>query len=453
MAEPGDDGSRAAISAVNAAYARFLAAQPKSDDHYLFTDARVRFQARDGDVVLAAPGVRAVTHDAGSALTAPQLRSPLPLPGLPWERARAFLSALDGERTLAEAARTAQLDAAGRTTLLSAGFGVVLFAPLAVAALERALPCAELMRFPGSPYEVVREYWENMIAVRAAAAAFEAALADPDAALAELRRLHCLTLLGPRGDGFYRPASPITAKGLTPGELFFTESRLAPSPAGTRFLEGPRVNANFLGGVHYLALLAEHAGDPSAVEPERAHTDEDGVPWGRIVVARAEQDPDFAPWFCPPRPIQPGHWSKLFGALAQALSASESARPEDALPALARFHQRFVRLHPFRAANQSIAMNLVNRVLSRVSGAGIPHLLLDQLALRFSEPAYARQFACAVSAFAVAGAPVERHRTLSARKARYFAFIERVASAPELAAAQALVRSDPDSARVALIPV
>jgi hypothetical protein len=142
----------------------------------------------------------------------------------------------------------------------------------------------------------------------------------------------------------------------------------------------------------------------------------------------------------------------LFGSLAAALAASASGRLERVLAPLAEFHQRFVRLHPFRAANQSLAMNLVNRVLSRVCGAGVPHLLLDQLALRFSEAAYERQFACAVAAFAVRGTPIERHRALSAQKARYFDFIERLVRAPQLAAAEALVAAEPDAASVALIP-
>lgn len=453
MAEPEELGAPGAKPAATAAYARFLAAQPHSDDHYLFTDARVRFRARDDDVVMAAPGLHAIAFESGCALAAPGLTAPLTLPAVSAAQARAFLAALDGERSLAAAARLAQLGGSGRAAVLDAGFGVVLFAPLAVAALERALPCAELMRFPGSPYEVVREYWENMIAVRVRAPALEAVLADPRAAVAELRRLHQLALLGPDGDSFYRPASPIAAKGIVPGELFPTETRLASSPSGTLFLEGPRVNATFLGGVHYLDVLADRSGDPGAREPERIHVDDRGVAWGRIVIARAEADADFAPWFCPPRPFAPEHWSQLFGCLAEALAASRSSAPERALAPLARFHQRFVRLHPFRAANQSLAMNLVNRVLSRVFGAGVPHLLLDQLALRFSEPAYERQFACAVAAFAVRGSPVERHHALSAQKARQFAFIDRLVHATDAAAAAALVGSEPDNARVALIPV
>jgi hypothetical protein len=437
---------------VTAAYARFLRAQSKSDDHYLFTDARVRFRARDDDIVVPAPGLHAIPIESGSALVAPQLTTPLRLSGLPPAQTSAFLAALDGERPLAAAARVAKLDAASTAALLGAGFGLVLFAPLAVGELERELPCAELMRFPGSPYEVVREYWENMIAVRARASALEAALSDADAALGELRRLHQLALLGAASDNFYRPASPIAAKGIIPGELFATEPRLSRTPEGWRFLEGPRVNANFLGGPHYLGVLAHHSGDPSACAAERTHVDEQGVSWGAIVVARAEQDAQFAPWFCPPRPFAARHWAQLFGSLAAALAASTSGQSERVLAPLARFHQRFVRLHPFRAANQSLAMNLVNRVLSRVSGAGVPHLLLDQLALRFSEAAYERQFACAVAAFAVRGTPIERHRTLSAQKARYFDFIERLANAPELAAAEALVAAEPDAASVALIP-
>ena len=38
-----------------------------------------------------------------------------------------------------------------------------------------------------------------------------------------------------------------------------------------------------------------------------------------------------------------------------ALAAASRGEPEAAGEALARFHYRFVRLHPFRCANQSLA--------------------------------------------------------------------------------------------------
>ncbi len=96
------------------------------------------------------------------------------------------------------------------------------------------------------------------------------------------------------------------------------------------------------------------------------------------------------------------------------------------LSALARFHQRFVRLHPFKAANQSLCMNVVGYVLGLSHGAGMPHTILDHFALRLSEPAYERVFATAAEVGIVTGSAAERWRLLAERKRRAFDFIAKI---------------------------
>jgi hypothetical protein len=96
-------------------------------------------------------------------------------------------------------------------------------------------------------------------------------------------------------------------------------------------------------------------------------------------------------------------------------------------------------------------MNVVNALLRKLGGAGIPHLVLDQLALRLDEAAYSRVFARAVNAWTVRGSPLERYRALTERKSRYFAVLGALQASPSLDAARALVEATKDDGRLALL--
>lgn len=450
MAEPTSSALPPGFEPPHAAeYERWLAERPPPSGSYLFTDAHVRFEARDGDRMACLPGLVCEASRSGVRLRLPERNLSLEVPGVGAREVSSFLALCDGEHTLSTAAESAELDAAARERLLRAAFGIVLFAPAAVAELEGEVPSSELVRFPGAPYELDRNYWSNMVDVRRRLPELEAKLGDPLVALEELTRLHATSLLGASGRSFYRPASPIAAKGVHPGRLWQVETRLAEEDGDVKFLSGPRVNASLLGGEHYAALLAEHAGDPEALSPRREHH-ESGLSWGRIVTARAEHDPAPAPWFCPPRPFGEPHVRSLFASLREALTPW-TRDPVETLGPLADFHQKFVRLHPFRAANQSLAMNLVNGVLTRSIGAGMPHLILDQLALRFSASAYRNLFALAVRGHALKGSPLARHRELMARKNRSFQLIESLKGADDLEQARLIAAARPEDARLALI--
>jgi hypothetical protein len=439
--ELGTQGSR---------YDSWLRSRPDAGEEYLRSEAQVRFEPRDEDVLVAAPGLAVAPTPLGAELCAPGLPRALAAPGVTADAARAFLAALDGTRTLAEARSVAPLDGASERALLSATFGVAVFAPLAVMALERAVSGVELVRFPGAPYEIVRSYWENMAAVRRRLPALEAALGEPKAALRELAELHVVALLGEHLDSFYRPASRIARNGIAPGTLWQTPSRTVETPEGTRFLEGPRVHAPLLGGAPYAELLAELSGDPTATLGQRDHTDAE-LDWGRIVTASAEGDREPLPWFCPPRPLTEAHAAALFASLGAAVAAAAAGREASTLEHLADFHQRFVRLHPFRACNQALAMNIVNAVLGRVLGAGMPHLLLDHVALRFSPVAYRRLFALAAEQWCVSGTPAARLSELLRKKGDYFALVGQLAGATDAAAARVAAEMSPTAARLALL--
>jgi hypothetical protein len=418
----------------SSAYERWLAEQPGSGDHYLLADPRVRFEPRGTDVIVRVPG------------------SPVPsYAGAELERDVILLDLLDGTRSWEEACRAASTTPSDAEPLLRAGFGTALLSPIAIAELEARLPCAEIVRFPGSPYEVVRSYWSNMAAVREDLDVLFRRTRSPEQFLAELRRLHRVLLLGADEATFYRPASPIARKGIGPGMLWEAPSRLVTDASGPRLVEGPRVSAAEVGGRTYWALLAEAAGDPDVLSPERSHRAEDGVTWGRVVTARAGDETEPRPWFCPPRPLEETHVVALCRPLERAREALKRGERSPVLAALATFHQRFVRLHPFRAGNQSLAMNLVNAVLHELHGVGIPHLVLDQLALRFDEGAYARLFARAVTRWTAAGSPLERYRTLTERKARYFSLLGAMEGTGSLDEARALAALRPDDAALALL--
>ena len=440
------------LGAAGAEYERWLRETPDAGEEYLLTDARVRFDARAGDVLLAPLGLTVTPASGGALLRGGSLPRALSVNGVAPERVERFLAALDGTSTLATARARSGIDESEVQTLVGATFGLALFAPHAVTALERRVSGSELVRFPGAPYEIVRNYWSNMADVREALGAFEASLGDPRKAWGELTELHVMALLGAGRRSFYRPASRVTRRGLTPGALWQTPSVTRETAEGTRFVEGPRVHAPLLGGPGYGALLAELTGDPEATLGRREHRDA-GLDWGRIVTASAEGDPRPEPWFCPPRPITEGHAASVCDAYARAVRAAAGGprEQEPALDALADFHQRFVRLHPFRACNQALAMNLVNAVLARVAGAGMPHLVLDHVALRFAPSAYRRVFALAARQWCVEGAPAVRLGHLMRKKSAYFTLVAELAKTADADAAAVLARSSPEAARLALL--
>jgi hypothetical protein len=96
-------------------------------------------------------------------------------------------------------------------------------------------------------------------------------------------------------------------------------------------------------------------------------------------------------------------------------------------------------------------MSVVNLVLAGALGVGMPHLLLDQFALRLSETAYVEVFERAVALQAVPGPTMTRWARLREQKLRAYALIERLKAAKSVEAARALAAAEPEAARAALI--
>jgi hypothetical protein len=413
-------------------YRRFVERSPMPEDGYLFAEPRARFRPEPGDELLAL--------------------QPMAVSGIEPRVVKAAFDALcSGPQSYA---RLLVLLGPNLESFLEQTFAKVVLAPKAVAALEVELPCAEIVRFPGSPYEVVRSYWRNMIAVRAR---LQEAATLPNAP--ELRRLllelHELALLGEDAAGarssFYLPASVLGRKRPEPGRFYEVASSFERRGDDVVLTSGARVSVPLLGGEHYWQLLAESVSDPEALGRER-HTVLEGLELGRVVHARAEEEAASRPWFLPPRPLLDAHFLALAADLQRTAVAEAQRDVPGALDALAEFQYRFVRIHPLPSANQSISMCFVNAALRRLLGAGIPHLLLDQMALRFSLPAYQQLFVRAARTWS---APwpnaAERQRQLLRMRQELNGFVAELSQVGSLLEARALLADRPDSARLALL--
>jgi hypothetical protein len=424
---------------------------PSSARDYLFARTEPRFEPRRDDRVVALPSLALVERGGVVCLCAREAGVELELRGVTRRDAERVLGAVDGKRCLLEVRWSSGVEPAVLGSMLRAAFGRVLLAPHAVEALEARLPSLEITRFPASPYGVERPYWENMIAVRERFDAQREALAPPESFVRLLRELHVLALMGSSLQSFYKPQSPVSDYTVAPGALFHDAPQLLRTASGVVFLAGPRVNAKLLGGLGYHQALARSLGDPGALDAER-ELELDGIGWGGVTTARSERDEQAGPWFCPPRPMTAEHFELLQGALGAACAAAAQGDRPTTTRALGRFHYAFVRLHPFHCANQSLAMNLVNAVLRSVQGAGIPHLVLDHLALRLKPDAYQQVFARAVAAYSVVDSnPAGRLATLQSQVQRYFTLLERLAACSSDEAIEARCTQAPDAARAALL--
>ncbi len=438
-------------------YLSWLRRQPSSSGSvgaYLFDEPRVRFGSEEEDVIVADPELRVEPHTGALRLVSPRAPQGLVLEALsPADRPGVLrlLQLMDGQRTLAEVRQLAAPEARALDALLTGAFGNLLFAPLALVAAEGSISGIEITRFPGSPYEIARPYWTNMGAVRARLVELDAASQDERQLLVCLRELHVIALMGADLQNYYQPASPISSGRAAPGRLMRAGTVVVEAQHHSLIVRGPRVNAAPVGGARYHQLLYATLGEPEAELPRRLPGPE-GLDFGRLVHGQAASDPTAQDWFCPPRPLRTEHVAALRTALHRALQAAERSWRTQCLAALAAFHQIFVRLHPFHCGNQCLAMNIVNHVLVRLLGAGVPHLMLDHLALRLSPGAYARVFRRCVDVYADArpGAPA-RYLRLAASRQRSFELTRLIAEADSLEQARAAVAADPVAARESLL--
>jgi hypothetical protein len=423
-----------------------------SQSSYLFLEPRVRFCPEPDDrltlvngVSLRREGKRAVLYHAATDTKAP-------VEGLDVALVERIISAIDGTHSLLAIQLLARATQSQMDVFLRASFGRFVLCPKTMTAFETNLDACGLVRFPGSPYEIDRYYWANMIAVRAAWLETTRAEEDASQFVRTLKRLHVLALIGPGGRTFYRPSSPIVNKaGARAGSFYEVPTRTLRELDLTLFVDGPRVSSPFVGGRQYHELLARSLSDPDALLAERQLVDDTGLGWGRVTVGLARSDAAPDSWFIPPRPITAQHLEQLHRNYAEARSDAQQSE-DDWLRAVATFHYQFVRLHPFTCANQSLAMNLVNGLLERHARTAIPHLILDQLALRLSRDAYVQLFRRVVGAWSLSSRlPEARLRTLIEQRASLDGLVSRIGKATTLEAAERVTLEEPLAARYALL--
>ncbi len=426
------------------AYREWLAAHPKERSRdYLFADKRTRFEPKRQDVVVATGTLTVSTLKDRTVVSCADPAITIPLPDTTASDARRVIEMIDGERCLLEVQLDSGLAPVALARVLRATFGRVILASEAVDALERRISGLEIARFPGSPYAIMRAYWNNMAAVRER---IPAEIPKGPAFVELLRNLHVTTLMGEALDSFYKPASPGADSLVAPGGLFLEPVVVRNTKRGALFLSGPRVNAKLIGGEAYHHALYASVHDLPALSRTDALVEAD-VPWGSVVVARSERESEPTPWFCPPRPITEAHFATLRGHLDEAFLATSHAL---AIAAAARFHWCGVRLHAFHNGNQSLVMNLVNAALVRQGGLGIPHLVLDHFALRLRLEAYVRLFERAVATYGMPGDATSRRTRLRVGNDASYRFIGKVNNHPA-EALDALIADDEAGASFALL--
>jgi hypothetical protein len=174
--------------------------------------------------------------------------------------------------------------------------------------------------------------------------------------------------------------------------------------------------------------------------------------WGQLVKGRSRSDEQADDWFLPPRPFKPAQWELLWGSWASAMNAVSSRDLSDCVTHLARFHWYFVHLHPFACANQSLAFALVNCLLNRIAGSGIPQLVLDHWALRMDCKAYTRLFCRAVTHWITSeSGSLTRHRDRMQKRQVLDGFLVRLDEPKAQTELDSVSSGDPQGAQLALL--
>jgi hypothetical protein len=421
------------------------------NDDYLFYQSKVRFEPHDADR-LAVPNtlvVLSLGKDAGVQISEhlPAIR----IPSIPRKLVDQVIAALREQPHYVELPLISGVTISQIEQVLRVGFGRFIFAPGALQDLETQACAAEIVRFPSSPYEIVRNYWQNLGVLCTEVKRAGNTSLDASAFTTWLRGMHAMLLLGGDLCTFYCPASPIARRRAAPGTLYHHSTETVSTNLGTFIVKGLRIKVSQVGGERYHAIVHQSL-EARTPELNWHQIADKGIPWGSIISARSRSEITACDWFLPPRPMLDTHWDELQSAWAKAVDATTGADEVTCVQQLARFHWCFVHLHPFACANQSLAFGLVNSLLNQVKSCGIPHLVLDHMALRLDCESYIRLFARAVAVWTTTKSDTQvRHKDRMQKRQALDAFVTRLDNAKDDASARAIVEEDSQGAQLALL--
>lgn len=437
---------------VLADYQNWLDQKPvKADDDYLYSQSRIRFAPADQDQLIIPESLALVTVGTEKAIRISEHATPIRVPALRKAHLESLFTTLRGQPLLIELPLAAGVPVAVCDQLLQIGFGRFIYAPSTVEDLETRARAAEIVRFPGSPYEIVRNYWVNVGQLTAHALKTLDQPSDAASFVRWLRELHVRLLLGEDFATFYCPSSPIAEIRVAPGALYTRSTQTVATSRGRFIVSGPRVNASAVGGPRYQDLLWQSLKAVTPTVSEHKILDQ-GACWGTLIAARARSEELDREWFLPPRPMNAANWESLWQSWAAAVRAAEGKHKLDCISQLGRFHWYFVHLHPFSCANQSLAFALVNCLLNQINGCGIPQLVLDHCALRLNYPDYVRVFRRAVAAWSTSEfTPLARHKDRMQKRQMLDSFVTQLNKSKTEHDAISISDHNSEAARLALL--
>ncbi|HXW72576.1 MAG TPA: Fic family protein [Methylocella sp.] len=326
-----------------------------------------------------------------------------------------MLEFVDGKSTFDELFSLARRMKVSSRLDINKFMGAALVVPESIDKLEASIPGISITRFPKSPYGILRVYWENMHSVRESVreiCAEKDSIPSKDA----FRILHVIALMGSDLCSFYKPDSPVSDEAVWPGH--YRRRKTEVSYQGV--LE---FNWHLSAVARSLKIDFEFPYEVKWVE-RNTH-------WGKGYI-----DEHSAHYSAPPPPFNK-QTESLHEAFLHLPRRVTTEKLEEAICKLAKFHQRFVQLHPFECANQSLAMNIVNNFLGEWMNSCIPHLFLDMFSLFLSPDDYARLFGRAVKYYSVRNEHTrDAYRSLGERFKSMRAFVPTFLTADQFKSAR-----------------
>jgi hypothetical protein len=369
-----------------------------------FEPARPRFDVWPTDVPRVAATV-AIEAGRDGTVVCRDRDQRIVLSGIGEAPLRTLLRLADGSRSIRALATESSISVDSAIRAVRQALGTV-FLLEAVDRLSSDVAHLEVCRYPGSPYDVNRRYWQNCVAVRHALSDFAAALASRQTFCSFLRELHVCYIMGAGLNSFYLPASSarnmLMNKGTGPGEL-------RPVP-----VDCPLADALVL---QHIRLLAELFGDPFGDAPDVAIRDDDGLLWGH-----SESHSDAAAkalgrsnLFWPAEKVSTEHVDRLWRSALEAYHAAHSGNRKRAIGAIAQLLHRFVCLHPFAVGNIGLIMNIVNWLLRQAAGGYVCHFYVDWCGQCLSARVFAQVFERLVDSYLVDPSDPRAPEMLAAR--------------------------------------